>query len=296
MKQSNNTPAMIPASKIHPFKGHPYKVLDNDEMDSLVNSILEQGVMSPLIVRPLENKPGEYEIISGHRRFHAARIAGLTELPAVICAVSRDEAAIMLVDSNLHREHILPSEKAFAYKLKLEAMSRQGKRTDLTSSQIATKLDTAGSIGFVTGESRDTIYRYIRLTHLIPALLDMVDNERIALSVGVELSFLDPELQASLVTAIELNDCTPSYSQANRMHKAANAGTLDEDELYSIIAEEKPNQREKVSFTFEDLHRYFPNARMAVDIRNAIIRLLERNIKDKDKGKGKGKEIKDEER
>lgn len=290
MKQSNNTPVMIPASKIHPFKGHPYKVLDNDEMDALVNSILEQGVMSPLIVRPLENKACEYEIISGHRRFHAARIAGLNELPAVICAVSRDEAAIMLVDSNLHREHILPSEKAFAYKLKLEAMSRQGKRSDLTSSQIATKLDTAGSIGSVTGESRDTIYRYIRLTHLIPALLDMVDSERIAFSVGVELSFLDSELQASLVTAVELNDCTPSYSQANRMHKAANAGTLDEAELYSIMAEEKPNQREKVSFAFEDLHRYFPNARTAADIRNAIIRLLERHIKDK------GKEIKNEER
>lgn len=292
MKHTNNTPVMIPANKIHPFKEHPYKVLDNDEMDALVSSILEQGVMSPLIVRPLENKAGEYEIISGHRRFHAASIAGLTELPAVICAVSRDEAAIMLVDSNLHREHILPSEKAFAYKLKLEAMSRQGKRTDLTSSQIATKLDTAGSIGSVTGESRDTIYRYIRLTHLIPALLDMVDSERIAFSVGVELSFLDPELQASLVTAVELNECTPSYSQANRMHKAANTGTLDEDELYSIMAEEKPNQREKVSFNFEDLHRYFPNARTAVDIRNAIIRMLERNIKDK----GKRKEIKDEER
>lgn len=283
MKHSNDAPVMIPASKIHPFKGHPYKVLDNDEMNALVDSILEQGVMSPLIVRPLENKAGEYEIISGHRRFHAASIAGLTELPAVICAVSRDEAAIMLVDSNLHREHILPSEKAFAYKLKLEAMSRQGKRTDLTSSQIATKLDTAGSIGSVTGESRDTIYRYIRLTHLIPALLDMVDSERIAFSVGVELSFLDPELQAALVTSIEVNDCTPSYSQANRMHKSANAGTLDEDELYSIMAEVKPNQREKVSFSFEDLHRYFPNARTAVDIRNAIIRLLERNIKDKGK-------------
>ena len=290
MQNTNNAPVMIPANNIRPFMGHPYKVLDTDEMDALVNSILEQGVMSPLIVRPLENKAGEYEIISGHRRFHAASIAGLTELPAVICAVSRDEAAIMLVDSNLHREHILPSEKAFAYKLKLEAMSRQGKRSDLTSPQIATKLDTAGSIGSVTGESRDTIYRYIRLTHLIPALLDMIDNDRIAFSVGVELSFLDPELQASLVTAIELNDCTPSYSQANRMHKAANAGTLDEDELYSIMAEEKPNQREKVSFNFEDLHRYFPNARTAVDIRNAIIRLLERSIKNK------GKEIKDEER
>ena len=293
MKQSNNTPVMIPASKIHPFKEHPYKVLDNDEMDALVNSILEQGVMSPLIVRPFENKAGEYEIISGHRRFHAARIAGLTELPAVICAVSRDEAAIMLVDSNLHREHILPSEKAFAYKLKLEAMSMQGKRTDLTSRQLVGKLNERApeSADMVSNtDSGRQVQRYIRLTHLIPALLDMVDSERIAFSVGVELSFLDPELQASLVTAIELNDCTPSYSQANRMHKAANAGTLDEGELYSIMSEEKPNQREKISFAFEDLHRYFPNARTAVDIRNAIIRMLERNIKDNEK------EIKDEER
>ena len=293
MKQSTNTPVMIPASKIHPFKGHPYKVLYNDEMDSLVNSILEQGVMSPLIVRPLENKAGEYEIISGHRRFHAASIAGLTELPAVICAVSRDEAAIMLVDSNLHREHILPSEKAFAYKLKLDAMSRQGKRTDLTSRQFVGKLNERApeSADMVSNtDSGRQVQRYIRLTHLIPALLDMVDSERIAFSVGVELSFLDPEHQASLVTAVELNDCTPSYSQANRMHKSANAGTLDEDELYSIMSEEKPNQREKISFAFEDLHRYFPNARTAFDIRNAIIRLLERSIKNK------GKEIKDEER
>lgn len=287
MKHTNNTPVMIPASKIHPFKEHPYKVLDNDEMDSLVNSILEQGVMSPLIVRPLENKAGEYEIISGHRRFHAASIAGLTELPAVICAVSRDEAAIMLVDSNLHREHILPSEKAFAYKLKLEAMKHQGSRNDMTSDRIGPKL-AAAKISDDDGPTQ--VKRYIRLTHLIPALLDMVDSERIAFSVGVELSFLDPELQASLVTAIELNDCTPSYSQANRMHKSANAGTLDEDELYSIMSEEKPNQREKISFAFEDLHRYFPNARTSVDIRNAIIRLLERSIKNK------GKEIKDEER
>jgi ParB family chromosome partitioning protein len=280
MKQSNNTPVMIPASKIHPFKGHPYKVLDNDEMDALVSSILEQGVMSPLIVRPFENKAGEYEIISGHRRFHAARIAGLTELPAIICAVSRDEAAIMLVDSNLHREHILPSEKAFAYKLKLEAMKHQGSRTDMTSDRIGPRL-AAAEISDDDGPTQ--VKRYIRLTHLIPALLDMVDEGRIAFSVGVELSFLDSELQAVLKTAIDLNDCTPSYAQAVHMHKAVNDGSIDEDMIFEIMAEEKPNQKEKVSFNMEEMQRYFPNARTAADIRSAILRMLDRHMKDKGK-------------
>ncbi len=256
MKQSNNTPVMIPASKIHPFKGHPYKVLDNDEMDALVNSILEQGVMSPLIVRPFENKAGEYEIISGHRRFHAASIAGLTELPAVICAVSRDEAAIMLVDSNLHREHIFPSEKAFAYKLKLEAMKHQGSRNDMTSDRIGPKL-AAAKISDDDGPTQ--VKRYIRLTHLIPALLDMVDSERIAFSVGVELSFLDSELQAALMTAIDLNDCPPSYAQACRMHKAVNDGTISEEMIDKIMLEEKPNQKEKISISADELRGYVPN-------------------------------------
>jgi ParB family chromosome partitioning protein len=280
MKQSNNTPVMIPASKIHPFKGHPYKVLDNDEMDALVSSILEQGVMSPLIVRPFENKAGEYEIISGHRRFHAARIAGLTELPAIICAVSRDEAAIMLVDSNLHREHILPSEKAFAYKLKLEAMKHQGSRTDMTSDRIGPRL-AAAEISDDDGPTQ--VKRYIRLTHLIPALLDMVDDGRIAFSVGVELSFLNSDLQTALMTAIDLNDCTPSYAQAVHMHKAVNDGSIDEDMLFEIMAEEKPNQKEKVSFNMAEMQRYFPNARTAADIRSAILRMLDRHMKDKGK-------------
>ena len=280
MKQSTNTPVMIPAGKIHPFKGHPYKVLDNAEMDALVNSILEQGVMSPLIVRPLENTAGEYEIISGHRRFHAASIAGLTELPAVICAVSRDEAAIMLVDSNLHREHILPSEKAFAYKLKLEAMKHQGSRNDMTSDRIGPKL-AAEKISDDDGPTQ--VKRYIRLTHLIPALLDMVDDGRIAFSVGVELSFLNSDLQAALMTAIDPNDCTPSYAQAVHMHKAVNDGSIDEDMLFEIMAEEKPNQKEKVSFNMAEMKRYFPDARTAADIRSAILRMLDRHMKDKGK-------------
>ena len=213
----------------------------------------------------------------------AASIAGLTELPAVICAVSRDEAAIMLVDSNLHREHILPSEKAFAYKLKLEAMSRQGYRSDLTSDQVGRKLETADIIADQSDDSKTQVRRYIRLTHLIPALLDMVDDGRIAFSVGVELSFLDSELQSALMSAIDLNDCTPSYAQAVHMHKAVNDGSIDEDMLFEIMAEEKPNQKEKVSFDMAEMQRYFPNARTAADIRSAILRMLDRHMKDKGK-------------
>lgn len=246
----------IAIAKLKPFEGHPYKVIDNEEMIALVDSIREHGVMTPLIVRPIIDG---YEIISGHRRAHAAELAGLSTVPAIEMDLSRDEAAVLLVDSNLHREHILPSEKAFAYKLKLEALSRQGKRTDLTSSQVETKLRSDEKVGKDAGDSRATVQRYIRLTHLLPALLDMVDSERIAFSVGVELSFLDPELQAALITAIEVNDCTPSYAQANRMHKAAVAGELDEEMLFAIMAEEKPNQREKVSISTDELRRYLPN-------------------------------------
>lgn len=280
MQNTNNAPVMIPANNIHPFRGNPYKVLDNDEMSALVNSIHEQGIMSPLIVRPIEDRPDEYELISGHRRLYAAQLAGLTELPAVIRSVTRDEAAIMLVDSNLHRERLLPSEKAFAYKLKLEAMKRQGRRTDLTSDQFGPKL-TAAKISYEDGPTQ--VKRYIRLTHLIPALLDMVDDGRIAFSVGVELSFLDSELQSALMSAIDLNDCTPSYAQAVHMHKAINDGSIDEDMLFDIMAEEKPNQKEKVSFNMAEMQRYFPNARTAADIRSAILRMLDRHMKDKGK-------------
>ena len=200
-------PVNIPVSKIHPFEGHPYKVLDNDEMNNLIESIQQKGVISPIVVRPLENTDDEYELISGHRRLRASVKAGLETVPALICAVSRDEAAIMLVDSNLHREHILPSDKAFAYKLKLEAIKRQGERTDLTSSQVATKFDSAAEIGNITGESRDKVYRYIRLTYLIPELLEMMDEDKIAFSVGVELSFLDDQMQYDLLRVIEENEC-----------------------------------------------------------------------------------------
>ena len=274
----------IRISELKPFDEHPYKVQDNEEMDSLVESIKEHGIMTPLMVRRIDTG---YEIISGHRRAHAARLAGLDTVPAIEVDLSRDEAAVALVDSNLHREHILPSEKAFAYKLKLDALSRQGKRTDLTLGQVVPKSEgerTAAMIGAPNGESYKTVQRYIRLTKLIPQLLDLVDTERIAFSVGVELSYLDEHLQRELIFYISLNDCTPSYAQANRMHKAANAGTLDEDMLYAIMDEPKPNQREKVSFSFDDLRAYFPNAHTADDIRAAILRLLEneKNYREKE--------------
>ena len=250
-------PVMIPVEYIVAFNGHPYKVLDDDSMNELTESVQESGIMEPLIVRPLEDTDN-YEIISGHRRFRAAQKAGITEVPAFIRPVSRDEAAVMLVDSNLHRERILPSEKAFAYKLKLEALKAQGKRNDLTSSQIATKSDTAAEIGSITGESRDTVYRYIRLTNLIPELLDMMDEGRIAFSVGVELSFLDDQLQYDVLNACEENDNTLSYAQAVRMHKAHSAGELDRDAIEEIMREEKANQRLMIKIPFDRLKRIIP--------------------------------------
>lgn len=216
----------ISINKLHEFKDHPYQVLDNDEMNNLIESVQQQGIMTPLIVRPLEGTTDEYEIISGHRRFRAAQKAGLTEVPAFIRPVSRDEAAIMLVDSNLHREHLLPSEKAFAYKLKYDALKRQGKRTDLTSSQVGTKLRTDKIIAIEAGESRNQIQRYIRLTNLIPELLELMDEGKIAFSVGVELSYLSVNIQFYLLDIIERDDCTPSYSQAFHMHKEMHNGTL----------------------------------------------------------------------
>ena len=250
-------PVMIPVENIVPFDGHPYKVMDDDSMNELTKSVQDNGIMEPLTVRPLENTDN-YEIISGHRRYRAAQKAGITEVPAFIRAVSRDEAAIMLVDSNLHRERILPSEKAFAYKLKAEALNRQGKRSDLTSSQVATRLDTAAEIGNASGESRDTVYRYIRLTNLIPELLDMMDEGKIAFSVGVELSFLDDQLQYDVLNACELNDNTPSYAQAVRMHKAYGAGELTRDDIDAIMCEEKANQREKLTIPMEKLRGKIP--------------------------------------
>ena len=211
--------ANIPIEKLHTFNGHPFKVLDNEEMEILTESIRQQGILSPLIVRPMENKPDEYEVISGHRRLYASAKAGLTEVPALIYPLDRNTAIIAVVDSNIHRERILPSEKAFAYKMKMEAMKEQGKRTDLTLSQVATKSDTAAQIGKAQGESRDQVFRYIRLTNLIPEILQKVDEGAIALSPAVELSYLSEEQQKILLDAMSLNDCTPSHAQSIRMKK-----------------------------------------------------------------------------
>ena len=239
----------IPISKLHPFEGHPYKVQDNEEMDSLTESIRENGVLTPVLVRPLENTPGEYEIIAGHRRIHAAQRAGLEVVPAFVHAIDRDAASILLVDSNLHREHILPSEKAFAYKLKLEALNHQGR----TSGQVGQKWSREQ---ISDTESGRTVQRYIRLTYLNPELLDLVDQGRIAFSVGVELSYLDEDAQAYIAEIATRDEITPSYSQASRMHRA---GVCTPEQIEAIITEEKPNQREMVKIRADRLREVLPS-------------------------------------
>ncbi len=218
-------------------------------MDELTESIGERGILTPLILKPKEDDPCEYEIISGHRRFHAAKKAGLETVPAFIYDVSKEEAAIMVVDSNLHRERILPSEKAFAYKLKYEALKRQGARTDLTSCQAGAKLRTDEAVAEKSDDSARQIQRYIRLTNLVPDLLNMIDENKIAFSVGVELSYLNEETQYTLLGDMEELDCTPSYSQASQMHKNFVAGTLTEESIGELLRQEKPNQRETIKFS-----------------------------------------------
>ena len=253
MKNTMKKPVNIPVSKLRPFDGHPFKVKDDEEMNTLIESVQTQGILSPLIVRPIENTE-EYEVISGHRRLHAAVKAGITEVPALIYALDRDSAAIAVVDSNLHREHILPSEKAFAYKLKMEALSHQGKRTDLTSTQPVAKLRTGDIVGETLNASRETVRRFIRLTHLIPELLDLMDEGKMALSVGVELSYLDDQLQYDVLEQCEQNDCTPSYSQSVEMKKRFQDRQLSAYDIGEIMAREKPNQRETIKI---------PSARLA---------------------------------
>ena len=264
-------PVMIPVENLVPFDGHPYKVLDDDSMNDLMESVQENGIMEPIIVRPLENTDN-YEIISGHRRYHAAKKAELTEVPAFIRAVSRDEAAILLVDSNLHREKILPSEKAFAYKLKFEALEHQGKRTLLTSDQTGPKL-TVNMISDT--DSATQVKRYIRLTNLIPELLDMMDENKIAFSVGVELSFLDDQLQYDVLNACEENDNTPSYAQAVRMHKAYGAGELDRDGIDAIMCEEKANQRDKVTIPLDRLKGKIPGSYSVQQQQDFIVKAVD---------------------
>ena len=273
-----NTPpkkkaANIQVDKLRTFEGHPFKVLDDEDMDNLIESIRQQGIISPLIVRTIESTD-EYEVISGHRRLHAAVKAGLSEVPALIYPLDRNEAMIAVVDSNLHREKLLPSEKAFAYKMKMDAMKTQGKRTDLTLSQAATKSDTAAEIGKSQNESRDQVFRYIRLTYLIPELLDKVDEGIVALSPAVELSYLSKEQQKILLDAMSLNDCTPSHAQSIRMKKQAQQNTLSSDSIYEIMSEEKGNQTERISFKVQDLKGFFPKNFTQKQMTDTILKLL----------------------
>ena len=273
-----NTPpkkkaANIQVDKLRTFEGHPFKVLDDEDMGNLIESIRQQGIISPLIVRAIESTD-EYEVISGHRRLHAAIKAGLSEVPALIYPLDRSEAMIAVVDSNLHRERLLPSEKAFAYKMKMDAMKAQGRRTDLTLSQAATKSDTAAEIGKSQNESRDQVNRYIRLTYLIPELLDKVDGGVIALSPAVELSYLSKEQQKILLDAMSLNDCTPSHAQSIRMKKAAQQNTLSSDSIYEIMSEEKSNQTERISFKVQNLKGFFPKNFTQKQMTDTILKLL----------------------
>ena len=260
------TPTLLKITSLRPFEEHPYKVQDNAEMDALVESIKKNGVLTPLIVRPIENAD-EYEVISGHRRLYAAQKAELTELPVLIRVLDRDSAAIAVVDSNLHREHILPSEKAFAYKLKMEALSHQG----ITCGQVGHKSRDDIS----NTDSGRQVQRYIRLTYLIPKLLEKMDKGEIALSVGVELSYLDEFSQREVLEQCAINDCTPSYSQAWRMHKADQEGLLTKDVIQFLMSEEKANQRETVKVPASRLREVLPKGLDAGKTEDFIIKVCE---------------------
>ena len=263
MNKKNTAPTLLKITSLRPFKGHPYKVQDNEEMDTLTESIKGNGILTPLIVRPIENT-GEYEIISGHRRLYAAQKAGLAEIPVLIRVLDRDSAAIAVVDSNLHREHILPSEKAFAYKMKMEALSHQG----IACGQVGHK----SRDNISDTDSGRQVQRYIRLTYLIPEFLEKMDKGEIALSVGVELSYLNESRQQDVLEQCRMNDCTPSYSQAWRMHKAEREGLLTKDVIQFVMSEEKPNQREMVKVHADRLQNVLPKGMNAQKTEDFIIK------------------------
>ena len=268
MKNNKVTQArLLPVAKLKPFENHPFQVKEDGEMEQLVWSILTQGVLTPLVVRPLDND--EYEVISGHRRLRACQKAGIEAVPALIYPMDRDAAAIALVDSNLHREKILPSEKAFAYKLKMDAISHQG-----TSSQLGTKLRSDEMIAQQSGESRNQVQRYIRLTQLIPEVLRMVDDGKIALTPAVELSYLTQPQQRDLLETMESEDCVPSLSQAVQLKQLSQSGKLDMDDIFRIMREPKANQQEKISFRMDDIRKFFPKSYSAARIQETILKLL----------------------
>lgn len=274
--QTNTPPRAeyLPIEKLHPFENHPFQVKDDAEMDQLVFSVLTQGLLTPIVVR--ETDTAEYEVISGHRRLRACQKAGIETVPALIYSIDRDAAIIALVDSNLHRERLLPSEKAFAYRMKMEVMSHQGQRSDLTSSQVATKLDSASSIGKSQGESRDQVFRYIRLTYLIPEILQMVDEKKIALTPAVELSYLTESEQRDLLETMESEDCTPSLSQSQQLKKMSQSGVLNMDRILELLQQPKANQEEKLRLDLKDIRHYFPKNYTTERIQKTILQLLEK--------------------
>ena len=273
--------SQLSPDKLTPFEKHPYQVREDTAMDELVESIRVHGVLSPLLARP---KGEGYELVSGHRRRLAAQKLRLPTVPVLVREMSDDEAVILMVDSNLQRENLLPSEKAFAYKMKLEAMNRQGRRTDLTSTTVVPKFRSNEVIGKESGESRETVRRYIRLTNLVPPLLQMVDDGRIAFSPAVELSYLTRDEQAELWDLIGREDATPSLSQALRMKQLSREAKLTPEVLYAILTEEKPNQKEQIRIKTESLRKYFPRNYSAQQMEREIIKLLEARYRAKDRG------------
>ena len=270
--QTNTPPRAeyLPIEKLHPFENHPFQVKDDAEMDQLVFSVLTQGLLTPIVVRATDTE--EYEVISGHRRLRACQKAGIETVPALIYSMDRDAAIIALVDSNLHREHLLPSEKAFAYKMKMEAESRQGQRNDLTSDQVGPKL-TASTI---SEDSASQVKRYIRLTYLIPEILQMVDEKKIALTPAVELSYLTESEQRDLLETMESEDCTPSLSQSQQLKKWSQSGVLSMDRILELLQQPKANQEEKLRFDLKDIRHYFPKNYTTERIQKTILQLLEK--------------------
>ena len=268
---SENAVIPLRTGKLYPFADHPFKVLDDADMAELVESIRTHGVLTPLLVRPA--KPNTYEVVSGHRRLHACKKLGIETVPTLICTLEREDAIIALVDSNLHREKLLPSEKAFAYKLKMEALSKQGRRTDLTSRQVVGKLETADMIA--ENESGRHVQRYIRLTNLIPGILEKVDEGRIALTPAVELSYLTETEQANLLETMESEDCTPSLSQAIALKQSSQTGNLTMDRIFTIMTQPKANQREKISFRTDEVRKFFPKNYTPAQMQAVILKLLD---------------------
>ena len=260
----------IPLNELHPFRDHPFKIQNDDEMKRLIESIKKFGTLTPALARPMQD--GGYELISGHRRLAACQVLGIETMPVIIREMSNDEAVIAMVDANLQREHILPSEKAFAYKMKLDAIKHQG----ITSSQLGTKLIRSDEkVAMDAGESRNQVQRYIRLTYLIPELLEMVDDGKIAFNPAVEISYLEQSEQRVLLNAMELNDCTPSHAQSIRLKKLSQEGVLQDQTIYDTLAEQKSNQQEQYKFKREDIRKYFPKSYTDKQVCDTVIKLLE---------------------